>query len=167
MVTRPRTTMTTRALAPWLLSPLLAVMLGCGEQAEAVDAAGFEGVWTGAVALFDAGGEQTASAAGVIVGIRAAGDRTLVLNEVATARATSATAFEALAGAFPTIYGPGYQGPGGGTTTITGGTGRLTADGELTLTVERTAAELDGSAVQTRAVYTMRRAEAPSPGRSL
>lgn len=79
----------------------------------------------------------------------------------------SASTFDSVTGTFPTIYGPGYQGPGHGTTTITAGAGQLTGADGLTLTVDKTETELNGTSVSYREVFTLQRSAGTGTGSSL
>ncbi len=137
-------------------------LVGCGGTSATPTA--FSGTWAGNMVLLDAAGNQTGFAAGVTVGIRDAAPATISLNEVATGRVTSPSQFDSVTGTFPTIYGPGYQGPGQGTTTITAGSGHLLGD-TLTITIDET--ETDGTTTSYREVFTLRRSGSAGPPSSL
>jgi len=146
----------------WSIVAVLAMMTAaCG----GAEKGAFAGTWAGTKSIaVDAG--PAALVPGMLVAISDDGHGSLRLNGLAPARITSATTFEALPVTFATTYGPGYQGPGQGTTTVTGGAGRLTATDSLTITLDF--AEDEGGTVRTyRATYTLERSTAAGAGSSL
>lgn len=138
-----------------LVAALALMTAACG----GAEKGAFGGTWTGTRSVApvgDGGAGPTAFVPGMLVAIGDDGHGSLRLNGLVPARVTSATTFEALPVTFATTYGPGYQGPGRGTTTVTGGSGRLTATGGLSITLDF--AEDEGGTVTTyRATYTLER----------
>jgi len=144
-------------MRPRLMTTALALAIGCGS---AGTESAFEGTWAGSKLLVTEAG-TSAVAQDIVVSISDDGHGNLELNGLAPARVTSDRTFEALTVTFPTIYGPGYRGPGNGTTSVTGGAGVLAtgADG-LTITLDFTETEA-GVARTYHAIYTLHRSAAP------
>jgi len=138
---------------------VVVLMTACG----GAEKSAFAGTWAGTKSIAPS---SESSVPHMLVGISDDGHGALRLNGLAPARVTSATTFEALPVTFATIYGPGYMGPGNGTTTVTGGTGQLTGTNSLSITLDFS--ENDAGVVTTyQATYTLERSTSADTGTSL
>lgn len=117
-----------------LVSVTVLLLTACG----GAEKSAFEGSWRGSKSIGALGASSTDPTAFVpdmLIVISDDGHGALQLNGFAPAQVTSPDTFRALPVTYQTIFGPGYQGPGDATTSVTGGVGRLTGSNSLIITL--------------------------------